>query len=101
MNRQALMKWCCTAFENHYEMAGERSIAVLVEENSEGRPEFLLQARAFDRGDEPAITTAAPMSLVIETGMRFCPWCGVDLQKCYGKYSRDLTRPGFRIEHRA
>jgi hypothetical protein len=92
------VKWCCIAFESHYQMAGERSIAVLVDRNSENEPEFLLQARAFDRGQEESLRVSVPMSLVIESGMQFCPWCGVSLRKWYGKYASDLMRPGLKIE---
>ena len=91
------MKWCCVGFENRYKMAGERSIAVLVDENGPGEPEFLLQARTFDRGKEPSIHTAVPMSLVIDTVIKFCPWCGVSLWKWYGKYAHELIRPGYKI----
>lgn len=92
------MKWCCAAFENHYQMAGERSIAVLIDENSEKQPEFLLQARAFDRDHEPVINISVPMSLVIEAGLQFCPWCGVSLRKWYSKHARELIRPGLKID---
>jgi hypothetical protein len=91
------MKWCCAGFENRYQLAGERSIAVLVDENGLGEPEFILQARAFDRGEEPSINTAVPMSLVIDAAMQFCPWCGVSLRKWYGKYICELVRPGYKI----
>ena len=91
------MKWCCSAFQNRYEMAGERSIAVLVDANSQNESEFLIQARALDHGDEPEINTAVPMSLIIETGIEFCPWCGVNLRKWYGKHARELSRPGLRL----
>jgi hypothetical protein len=92
------MKWCCIGFESAYHEAGKRSIAVLIDKNLEGEPAFFLQARAFDGVQEPEIRSPATMSLVIQTGMRFCPWCGVSLEKWYGKYFRELIRPGFRID---
>ena len=94
------MKWCCSVFENRYELAGERSIAVLIDEDPSGDPDFLVQARAFDHGSEPPLNVPVPMSLVLETGIQFCPWCGADLKKWYGKYAHQLSRPNLRVEQR-
>ena len=91
------MKWCCIAFENRYGAAGQRGLGVLVEADSEGRPLFLLQVRAFDLGSELDNTPTAPMTMVVETAIQFCPWCGVALRKWYRK-SAELARPQLRID---
>jgi hypothetical protein len=92
------MKWCCVGFEAAYQAAGERSIAIVVDEDDEGNAEFFLQARTFDIGTEPHLKLNVPMSLTTQTGLQFCPWCGVHLQKWYGRYARELKTPQFRID---
>jgi hypothetical protein len=93
------VRWCCTAFENHYLDAGHRSIAVLVDRNSAGKAEFILQSRAFSKNEEPdALNIAVAMSRVTETGMNYCPWCGVPLDRWYRKQVDELVRPGLKIE---
>ena len=92
------MKWCCIGFESAYHSAGERSIAALIDQDYTGQPEFLLQARAFDGIPEPAIKPPKPMSLVIQAQVQFCPWCGVSLQRWYGKHVVELIRPGLKID---
>ena len=92
-------KWCCDAFKNSYDLAGKRAIAVLVDRSTDGDPEFLLQARAFVKGGEPLdLNTAVPMSLVTESSMRFCPWCGRNLSRWYRRVIDLLIRPGFKID---
>jgi hypothetical protein len=91
------IKWCCVGFEAAYQAAGERSIAVIVDED-QGEPEFFLQSRAVDAGDEQKIDAVVPISLVIENGIQFCPWCGRSLHKWYGTRATELRRPDLRIE---
>jgi hypothetical protein len=90
------MKWCCIGFQSAYESAGQRSIAAVIDYDSENKPEFILQARAFD-GTPPQIKPPAPMSLVIENRMQYCPWCGTELQEWYAKHVAVLIRPDLRI----
>lgn len=90
------MKWCCIPFENHYQVAGERGIAVIVD-MPDGEPLFLVQSRAFDRNRTPALDTPEPMSLVSETAIHFCPWCGRPLAKWYAKDLLELARPDLTI----
>jgi hypothetical protein len=93
------VNWCCEAFKNSYDLAGDRSIAVLVDRCSDGGPEFILQSRAFEKGQEPPdLSTAVPMSLMTESHMQFCPWCGRNLAKWYRKAIDVLIRPGFKID---
>lgn len=92
-----IMKWCCPAFEGWYEAAGERGFAILVERDSAGKPEFILQHLAFDREVESLPETEFPMSVVSEVRIGYCPWCGRQLDKWYGKYVDDLYRAGLKI----
>jgi len=91
------MKWCCQAFENHHQIAGERGIAIILDMTEERYPTFLLQARAFDHGVTPALETKQPMSLITETAIDFCPWCGRSLIKWYTRHLRELAREDLPI----
>jgi hypothetical protein len=96
------MKWCCPGFEGNYSQAGQRSSAVLVGRDLMGMPEFTLQFRAVDKGNEQFISSsneAIPISLVIDVGMRYCPWCGCDLEKWYADAVDELYRPDLRITY--
>jgi hypothetical protein len=92
-------RWCCSAFKNSYDAAGDRSIAVLVDRYGDGDSEFILQSRAFVKGEEPSdLRTSVPMSLVTESHIEFCPWCGRKLAKWYKNDVDVLTRPGYKID---
>jgi len=90
-------KWCCEAFRNRYDRGGDRSIAVLVDRDFSGEPRFLLQSRAFEKGDEPQLDLPVPMSLVSEDVIAFCPWCGVVLRRWYRHQIDALARPDLPI----
>ena len=92
------VKWCCSPFQRVYERAGDRSIAVLVDRYKNGDPTFILQARAFEKGQEPALNLPVAMSLVIEETMNYCPWCGTNLLRFYRKQIDRLARPDLKIE---
>lgn len=91
------MKWCCLTFEGRYEAAGERDFAVLIEAGPDARPRFILQHRAVDNGQEGSVHSEGPVSLVSEVRIHYCPWCGRDLKKTYGKFADSLSRPALRI----
>lgn len=96
------IKWCCVGFEGHYGEAGRRSTGILVGRDSQGRPQFTLQFRAVDKGNERSVSAATagleiPISLVVDVGMQYCPWCGRDLEKWYGNVVEALFRPDFKI----
>jgi len=91
------MKWCCLTFKSRYEAAGERDFAVLIERGSDAQPRFIFQHRAVDRGSEDSVHSEELISLVSEVRIHYCPWCGHDLKKTYGKYADSLSRPALRI----
>lgn len=85
--------WCCRVFADHYEQAGERGLTVLVLESSQQGPRFVLQHRAAEPRDEGRVVTPVPVSLVSESDIFYCPWCGRDLSRWYRKHWRELIRP--------
>jgi hypothetical protein len=91
------MKWCCSTFKGWYDAAGEKGVAILAGRNSSGQSEFLIQHRAIEPELESSIQSENPVSVVSEIGILFCPWCGRDLNKIYGKHVDALHRPYLKI----
>lgn len=91
------MKWCCPGFEGFYGNAGQRGAGILVGRDSRERPEFTLQYRAADAGDETSLSSENLISPIVEVGLQYCPWCGRNLEKWYGKGVDDLYRPYLKI----
>ena len=94
------MKWCCVSFKSLYEGAGHRGFAILVEQDETLGPLFIWQHRAVEQQDEKKLQawkTDFPVSLVSDTGLLFCPWCGKNLRKFYGRHASELVRPGYAI----
>jgi hypothetical protein len=79
-----MMEWCCRVFEGWYDLAGKRGLGVLVEQEEDGRPRFLLQFRSVDAGDESKVLTEVPFEIKGTVGIAFCPWCGKHLEPWYG-----------------
>jgi hypothetical protein len=73
---------------------------MLIEKGDPGA-RFLIQSRAVEQSDQERfhtlLQTEFPVSVVTETGMRFCPWCGVNLKRFYGRRTAELSRPGFSV----
>jgi hypothetical protein len=90
------MKWCCNTFKSWYEGAGERGNAILIGRTN-GNPEFLLQHRSVEIGQENFIQADSPLSLVSQIRIDYCPWCGCNLNKFYGKSVDALDRPQFKL----
>lgn len=91
------MKWCCSTFAGWYDQAGRRGFAVLIGRDSTNAAEFLMQYRAVDEGEALSFNSEALVSSIVEVGMRFCPWCGRDLEKWYGKHADALHRSHFKV----
>lgn len=96
---KAMVNWCCMGFESHYDQAGQRGTGILIGRDSVGAPEFTLQYRAVDKGNELVIDSEKPVSLIVDIGMRYCPWCGCDLKHCYGDVIDELYRPDLKISY--
>jgi hypothetical protein len=91
------MKWCCIGFKAHYEAAGSRGTACLVGRDFLGEPEFQIQWRAVDEGDENQIDSNVLASVITDIRITFCPWCGVKLARFYRKSIDYLFREGFEL----
>ena len=88
------VRWCCQTFGSHWKGAGRRGLGIVIEQTDAG-PTFLIQCRSIDPSDEQAfkaINTAFPVSFVTQTGLLFCPWCGKNLRRQYGRHAKDLSR---------
>jgi hypothetical protein len=92
------MKWCCSTFKGWFEDAGNRGLAVVVEQSTFG-PAFFIQFRAVDMDDEGPKDHPRPFTLATQSGILFCPWCGVDLAAFYKRHVQEMERPAYRLEH--
>ncbi len=92
------MKWCCTSFQSTYERAGHRGLGIVVHEDS-GVFSFRFQSRTVHIGKEKNVTSSdnVTFSLVSESGLQFCPWCGQSLKKFFKNEIEKLYRPGFGL----
>lgn len=94
------MKWCCDGFRNAYEQRHERGLLVFARPPVSGvttKPSFHLAFRALERSRYDAFREAMKgringcVSLSGCTGMRFCPWCGVELVRFYRSGWQELV----------
>ena len=90
------MKWCCGVMKAYYDMAGERGFSVNVSDEG-GHYNFMLLHYSMERGKDLLIKTDDPISLVTETGIQYCPWCGKKLEKFYKKDLPSLVRKEFGV----
>jgi hypothetical protein len=91
------MRWCCLTFKSWYEAAGERGAAILVWRSSAGAPLFVIQHRAVDQGLESSVKSENPVTVVSDIYIDYCPWCGRNLKKTYGKHVDALFRPNLKV----
>lgn len=86
-----MIKWCCPAFQGNYEAFGGRGFSIVVVIKEPGTFQFKLVSRAIDKVHMHSLTsTLVPVSLLTETGIQFCPWCGCNLSKYYQSYVHEL-----------
>jgi hypothetical protein len=93
------MNWCCAQFEGWHSQSGQRGLGVFVKRSLDESKMFVLQHRAADPGVIVTTEPLAPVSLITDIGIQYCPWCGVRLEKWYGKNTDRLERTdlGVRI----
>lgn len=75
--------FCCPGFEHRIANAGQRGLAILVRNTSEGLI-FLLQSRGIafeDEGKMKPVPTDIYFNISTTTGMRYCPACGTFLKR--------------------
>jgi hypothetical protein len=58
---------------------------------------FLWQHRAIEKGRESEVQGPSDLSIVTDTGLLFCPWCGRNLKRFYRRCSDQLVRAGLEI----
>jgi len=90
------MKCCCFGFEGASQMAGSRCFRLFTVAAESGEPQFVLQQRALAPGATSPSTTH-PVSIVSDTVIQFCPWCGVRLKEWYGNACKKLERLDLRV----
>jgi hypothetical protein len=93
------MKWCCSTFQSRYEHAGQTGFAVLVGRDAARNPQFTVQCRAVDQDLESAVKPEIPTQIVSDMQIDYCPWCGRNLLKWYGKSVDALYRPNLKITY--
>ena len=89
------MKFCCDGFRLNLDMAGSRGFGGFSTEGYKGEAGFIIQHRAMELGQD-APFTKSPISLVSEMYIRYCPWCGKNLERFYGLRS-ELMRPDLKL----
>jgi hypothetical protein len=70
--------FCCPGFENHVSLAGERGLAILVKQTSNGLS-FDFQSRGVaykDQGKLHPIPIDLNINIASSVGLLYCPWCG-------------------------
>lgn len=91
------MKWCCSAYEGNFENAGMRGLAVFADE-SDSQLKFILQFRAADSGIELKTSQLdQPVSLVTDSVIQYCPWCGSKLSEVYRDQIEDIVKKNLRV----
>jgi hypothetical protein len=89
------MNFCCYGFEDKFGNAGKRGFATFSIRWDDGAVGFVMQHRAMDIGAKTPFTES-PLSLISEVLLRFCPWCGQDLDKYYGN-NRSVIRSDLKL----
>ena len=92
------MQWCCIGFKAGYESAGRRGTAYLVGSDSLDVPEFVIQHRAVDKGDESHIQSDVAATIITDSRIVFCPSCGVNLAQFYEGYMNALFRDDLGLD---
>jgi hypothetical protein len=92
------MKWCCAGFQGSFEVRDERGLFVFAgpTPGMTTEPSFYIGTRPVDRADsvklqENLSRLPVPVNLLCRTGLRFCPWCGVELVRFYRDTWRELV----------
>jgi len=90
MNQPESVRWCCIGFKSAFAHAGERGFGVFVDASANPTL-FVLQHRALDPG-APMPDYNGHLSIITQTGMTHCPWCGKELARWYKKDISKLVR---------
>ena len=85
------MNFCCDGFRNAIDQRHERGLFIYVlppGHGDERRLAFRIASRSVLRADLQSFRqsgTVMPMDVTLscQTGLRYCPWCGVRLAEFY------------------
>jgi|SRR5688572_30050168 len=97
LSKARKMRWCCIGFKAGYESAGRRGTAYLVGRDSLGAPEFLIQHRAVDKGDENHIKSDISVTIITDSRILFCSSCGTNLAEFYKDSLDELFRDDLEL----
>ena len=78
-------KWCCVSFKANYHNNGLRGIGI-VSKRVKSLLRFEIIFLCTDRKYQDKILSDFPVTLELNLGLIFCPWCGVKLEKFYNSY---------------
>ena len=74
---------CCVGLQNLIDNVGQRGISIITRKTCDGT-KFSLQSRGVKFGDESKMqppSVDVMLNLSCSIGIRFCPFCGEELQK--------------------
>ena len=81
------MQLCCESFERLVQNAGMNGFSVVAIQSG-NLIGFFLQSRSYDSNQEDKLLNLPrvsdpprPFVLVMQTGIRFCPYCGASLER--------------------
>jgi hypothetical protein len=90
------MKYCCEVFRSILNEGGKRGLSIIVVEANVG-PVFFFQARSLDP-ERQLPSTGFVVTTELEVAIKFCPWCGANLKRKYGRNAADLARPELQLK---
>jgi hypothetical protein len=88
--------FCCMGIEEFHKCAGSRGFGIFTKRFDDGEYQFMLQYRAMDNGAS-APFTKSPLSLVSEIPLKYCPWCGVNLNEFYKDKLGQMERSDLKL----
>ncbi len=91
--------YCCPQFQGLLEKAGKDGLAVIAYENDNEGPVFMLQGRACGAEEVSMVKgqEGVKLTLASQTGLLYCPACGVELARFYRERIRAIARPDLRV----
>ena len=104
------MKWCCAGLEFAFNERHKRGLFVFCEPTHlEAGPTYWLGMRSVNIADKarlaeqlckvPSSDRPVPITLVTWHRVKYCPWCGSQVERFYRKTYRALADPMLSEEH--
>lgn len=87
------VRWCCPTLLDAWNSCGERGLGFFAATLSIGDVIFVLQFRSRDReAQQSQDPTGARTTLVLDVPIRYCPFCGANLNSALGEHAKKLLR---------